>query len=116
MDDIMDCFNKADLTVQLAALPRGLDATYAKIFERSKHQDALKILLQWLAFSESPMTVQMLAEVLAVDFSVSGSPLYRPDLRYERLADILRICYGLITEFDGEIPLFWTLYWVADIA
>ena len=108
MDDIMECVNKADLTRQLATLPGGLDATYAKIFERSKHQAALTILLQWLMFSESSLTVDILAETLAVDFNASGGPIFNPDMRYERPADILRICYGLVTEFEGETKCYST--------
>lgn len=103
MDTIKYCLNGAALTLQLAALPKGLDGTYAKIFENSEHKGALKILLQWLAFSASPLTVESLAEVLAVDFSGSDHPVYKPDLRCKRPADILRICYGLVTEFKGEI-------------
>ncbi|KAF7970481.1 hypothetical protein HWV62_23841 [Athelia sp. TMB] len=105
MDDVMECLNKAELATRLATLPSGLDATYAKIFERSKHQDSLKTLLQWLIFSESPMTVDILAEVLAVDFKADGGPIYNPDMRCERPADILRICYGLVTEFQGTVKL-----------
>ncbi|KAF7978591.1 hypothetical protein HWV62_45310 [Athelia sp. TMB] len=105
MDDVKKCFNKAELFLRLKTLPRGLDETYAKLFERSEHKEALIILLQWLVFSERPMTVEILAEVLAVDFNRSGGPAYNPNKRYERPADILRICYGLITEFQGTVKL-----------
>ncbi|KAF7968167.1 hypothetical protein HWV62_31708 [Athelia sp. TMB] len=47
------------------------------------------------------MTVETLAEVLAVDFNGSNVPFYNPDMRFERPADILRICYGLVVEFHG---------------
>ncbi|KAF7976053.1 hypothetical protein HWV62_7968 [Athelia sp. TMB] len=98
MDDVKECFNKAELFFRLKTLPRGLDETYAKLFERSEHKDALIILLQWLVFSERPMTVEILAEVLAVDFHTSAGPIYKPDMRCERPADILRICNGLHLE------------------
>ena len=99
----MECCNKAQLDLQLKTLPRDLDATYARIFERSNQPDALKTLLQWLVFSKEPMTLSTLAEVLAVDFSGDSGPLYNPDLRYNRPEDILRICYGLVTEFHGAM-------------
>ncbi|KAF7978074.1 hypothetical protein HWV62_1723 [Athelia sp. TMB] len=105
MDDLMKCFNKAQLTLQLMALPRDLDATYAKIFQQSSYPDALKILLQFLVYSQSPMTVDQLAEVLAVDFNAIGGPLYKPDLRPERPSDIFSICYGLVIEFEGTVKL-----------
>ncbi|KAF7965758.1 hypothetical protein HWV62_41994, partial [Athelia sp. TMB] len=105
MDDVKKCFNKAELFLRLKTLPRGLDEAYAKIFERSEHKKALIILLQWLVFSERPMTVEILAEVLAVDFHANAGPIYKPDMRCERPADIMRICYGLITEFQGTVKL-----------
>ncbi|KAF7970480.1 hypothetical protein HWV62_23839 [Athelia sp. TMB] len=105
MDDVKKCFNKAELFLRLKTLPRGLDETYAKLFERSEHKEALIILLQWLVFSERPMTVEILAEVLAVDFHASAGPIYKPDMRCERPADIMHICYGLITEFQGTVKL-----------
>lgn len=105
----MRCFNKAQLIHQLASLPKDLDATYKRLFQESAHADDLVVLLQWLVFSESPMTVETLAEVLAVDFKGSGVPTYNPDMRYERPADILHICYGLVTEFRGMSLCYITL-------
>ncbi|KAF7968170.1 hypothetical protein HWV62_31714 [Athelia sp. TMB] len=55
MDDVKECFNKVELFLQLKTLPRGLDETYAKLFERSKHKEALIILLQWLVFVTTPL-------------------------------------------------------------
>ncbi|KAF7974088.1 hypothetical protein HWV62_13393 [Athelia sp. TMB] len=105
MDDIMKCCNNAQLVHQLETLPKDLDATYAKIFEQSNEPDTLKTLLQWLVFAVEPMSMRELAEVLAVDFNGDDSPLYKSDMRYKRPAEILRICYGLVDEFNGTVKL-----------
>ncbi|KAF7969697.1 hypothetical protein HWV62_26146 [Athelia sp. TMB] len=104
MDAVRRCNSARDLNIQLVSLPKGLDETYARIFERSERSDHLQILLQWLVFSERPMTVQTLAEALAFGFT-GDTPMYNPDLRYKRPADILGICYGLVTEFEGTVKL-----------
>ncbi|KAF7983634.1 hypothetical protein HWV62_20572 [Athelia sp. TMB] len=105
MDAIMKCRSQEQLANQLKALPKDLDATYAKIFKESDDLDTLKILLHWLAFAKEPMTISALAEVLAVDFSKDGNPLYKLARRYKRPGDILSTCYGLVTEFDGTVKL-----------
>ncbi|KAF7972864.1 hypothetical protein HWV62_16906 [Athelia sp. TMB] len=105
VDALKECNSKLDLQTHLGSLPRGLDETYARIFQRSKHPDYLRTLLSWLVFCKRPMMVTELAEVLAVDFSGGGLPLYRPERRYKRPADILGICYGLVTEFEGTVQL-----------
>ncbi|KAF7983630.1 hypothetical protein HWV62_20564 [Athelia sp. TMB] len=46
MNDIIKCRNSTQLDRQLKALPKDLDATYAKIFKESNEPDALKTLLQ----------------------------------------------------------------------
>ncbi|KAF7975428.1 hypothetical protein HWV62_9551 [Athelia sp. TMB] len=105
VDALKKCNSKLDLQTQLASLPKGLDETYARIFSGSEHPDYLQTLLKWLVFCKRPMTVTELAEILAVDFSGGGPPLYKPDRRYKRPADILGICYGLVTEFEGTVQL-----------
>ncbi|KAF7971912.1 hypothetical protein HWV62_19483 [Athelia sp. TMB] len=105
MDDVMRCLNKAQLTLQLMTLPRGLDATYAKILQQSHYPEALKTLLQFLVYSKIPMTLNQLADVLAVDFHASDGPTYKTDQRLERASDILGICYGLVVEFEGTVKL-----------
>ncbi|KAF7982264.1 hypothetical protein HWV62_29505 [Athelia sp. TMB] len=105
MDAVTKCHNRAQLTRQLATLPKDLDATYKRLFEESDHADALVVLLQWLVFSESPMTVQTLAEVLMVDFNESSVPVYNILMRYKRPADLLHICYGLVTEYKGTVKV-----------
>lgn len=100
----MKCRDEEALNCQLGALPKDLDATYANILQQSDDPDALKILLQWLAFSKEPLSVSALAEVLAVDFSGCSGPTYNPDIRFRTGPEfILRICDGLVTNSDGAM-------------
>ena len=103
VDAINKCKNRAELTAQLNSLPKGLDETYTRIFERSEYPDYLRKLLQWLVFSKRPLTVAELAEVLAMDFNTSDVPFYDPDMRCQTPAVIWSICNGLVTEFEGAI-------------
>ncbi|KZP21469.1 hypothetical protein FIBSPDRAFT_1044192 [Athelia psychrophila] len=103
--DLGKCKSKKELINQLGSLPKGLDGTYARIFERSENRDVLKTFLQWLAFSKSRMTVEEIAEVAAVDFEGAEGPLYDPDMRYRQPEDVLTICYGLVTEVGGTVRL-----------
>ncbi|KAF7972853.1 hypothetical protein HWV62_16884 [Athelia sp. TMB] len=105
IDAINKCKNKRELKAQLNSLPKGLNATYARIFERSECPDYLERLLQWLVFSERPLTVAELAEVLAVDFNTGDVPFYDPDLQCKIPALIWSICNGLVTEFEGTVKL-----------
>ncbi|KAF7975437.1 hypothetical protein HWV62_9569 [Athelia sp. TMB] len=105
VDAINKCKNKRELKVQLNSLPKGLDATYTRIFERSECPDYLERLMQWLVFSKCSLTVAELAEVLAVDFSTGDVPFYDPDLQCKIPALIWSICNGLVTEFEGTVKL-----------
>ncbi|KAF7978225.1 hypothetical protein HWV62_1224 [Athelia sp. TMB] len=104
LDAVNKCKNKKELKKQLNTLPRGLDETYAQIFERSECPDYLQQLLQWLVFSKRPLAMAELAEVLAFDFT-GDVPIYDPDMRCNTSAVIWRICNGLVTEFEGTAKL-----------
>ena len=103
LDAINKCKNTKELRTQLNSLPKGLDAIYTQIFERSECPDSIQKLMQWLVFSARPLTVVELAEVLAVDFNTGDVPLYDPDLRCKIPAVIWSICNGLVTEFEGML-------------
>ncbi|KAF7975438.1 hypothetical protein HWV62_9571 [Athelia sp. TMB] len=105
VDAINKCKNRKELKKQLESLPKGLDETYTQLFKRSDCPDYLERLLQWLAFSERPLAVKELAEVLAVDFASGDLPFYDPDMRCQTPAVIWSICNGLVTEFEGTVKL-----------
>lgn len=87
-------------------LPRTMDETYDRILCNltQDHQEEVVKLLQSLVFSARPMTIEELAEVLAVN--TSGKPWLNYDARPWDPKDILKMCSGLITaenvEFEEE--------------
>ena len=101
IDDVKKCKSKADLRKQLTSLPKGLNGAYARIFERSESPKVLTTLIHWLVFAESPMTVEQLAHVVAVDYSDDDGPSYHPDEVYEDAAEVFTVCYRLVTEIEG---------------
>ncbi|KAF7975223.1 hypothetical protein HWV62_10176 [Athelia sp. TMB] len=105
IDDMKKCKSKADLLRQLKSLPKGLNGAYARIFERSESPKALTTLVHWLAYAESPMTVEQLAHVVAVNLDDDDGPSYHPDEVYEDAAEVFAVCYGLVTEIEGTVRL-----------
>jgi hypothetical protein len=81
----------------LATLPRTLDQTYDRILcaineEYSKY--AMRIL-QWLTFSARPLSVEEVAEVVAIDVTVN--PAFDRDEVLEDPLEALNICSSLVT-------------------
>ncbi|KZP20238.1 hypothetical protein FIBSPDRAFT_892183, partial [Athelia psychrophila] len=103
LDELMECVSREELEQQLKSLPKGLDETYARILSRSARPKHLRIFLQCLAFSRRAMTVHEIAEVATVDFDSSELPVYNGRLRYTDPSKVVNICYGLVTEVDGEL-------------
>ncbi|KAF7977627.1 hypothetical protein HWV62_3028 [Athelia sp. TMB] len=101
MEAVKACTNRRQLEAQLNSLPRYLEDSYAQIFARSTAPDDLLRLLQWLAFAERPLTVTELADVLTVDFSGIGGPIYNPRIRLHRPRKILGLLNGLVGEHEG---------------
>ncbi|KAI1567422.1 Ank-2 multi-domain protein [Pyrenophora tritici-repentis] len=95
------------LRKSLASLPRTLDQTYDRILstiseEYSKY--AMRIL-QWLTFSARPLSVEEIAEVVAID--VARDPAFDRDEVLEDPLEVLDICSSLVTitknEADGRL-------------
>jgi hypothetical protein len=95
------------LRKSLASLPRTLDQTYDRILstiseEYSKY--AMRIL-QWLTFSARLLSVEEIAEVVAID--VARDPAFDRDEVLEDPLEVLDICSSLVTitknEADGRL-------------
>jgi hypothetical protein len=90
----------------LRTLPPTLDQTYERILVRISEdysQHAIR-MLQWLAFSARPLSVDEVAEVAAVDGK--RDPAFDPDEVLESPFDALVICSSLITlttHYDNEL-------------
>ncbi|MCJ1243623.1 hypothetical protein MMC30_000820, partial [Trapelia coarctata] len=97
LDALRVCLNLSSLEAALASLPRTLDETYARILrniEPELQDYALKIL-QWLVYSERPLRMEEVVDVLAT--KRKPKPRFDPDDRFPDPRDILLICPSLIT-------------------
>jgi len=97
LDTLAQCRNRAMLRRSLTTLPQTLDQTYDRILssiseEHSKY--AIRIL-QWLTFSARPLSVDEIAEVVAID--VARDPAFDPDEVLEDPLEALNICLSLVT-------------------
>lgn len=91
------CLTLPKLRKALATLPRTLNDTYARILcdiDKDYQQYALHIL-QWLAFSELPLRLEEIAEVIAID--VNETPKFDPQRRLPDPRDVVEICSSLFT-------------------
>lgn len=89
--------NVSGLRKALASLPKTLDDTYARILcyiDDDHHSYACKIL-NWLTFSLRPLSLDEVAETIAID--VQGDPRFDVNSRLAEPLDILSICAGLIS-------------------
>jgi ankyrin repeat protein len=85
------------LRKSLATLPQTLDQTYDRILTAISEEDceyAMRIL-QWLTFSARPLSVEEIAEVVAID--VARDPAFDRDEVLEDPLEALNICSSLVT-------------------
>lgn len=72
--------------------------------------DAIK-LLQWLAFSFRPISLEEAVEVLATDPNADDGPLFDPRQRLRDPQDVLTICPSLVVIGGSDAILDeWHLY------
>ncbi|RII13199.1 hypothetical protein CUC08_Gglean004499 [Alternaria sp. MG1] len=97
LDMLAKSRNLAALRKSLASLPQTLDQTYDRILTAIREEDrvyAIRIL-QWLTFSERPLTIEEVAEVAAID--IQGEPIFDRDEVLIDPLEVLDICSSLIT-------------------
>ncbi|RYN70166.1 hypothetical protein AA0117_g10718 [Alternaria alternata] len=106
LDTLGKCCNRAMLRKSLASLPRTLDQTYDRILTAisEEHSEYAMRILQWLTFSARPLSVEEVAEVVAID--VARDPAFDGDEVLEDPLEVLDICSSLVTitmnEADGR--------------
>jgi len=90
----------------LKELPESLDQTYERVLReiRKANQGHAYRLLQCLVVAVRPLRVEELAEVLAVDFEVEGTPMLNPGWRWsDHQEAVLSACSSLVTIVkDGD--------------
>jgi hypothetical protein len=97
LDALARCRSRATLRKSLATLPQTLDQTYDRILTAISEDDreyAMRIL-QWLTFSARPLSVEEVAEVVAID--VAGNRAFDRDEVLEDPLEALNICSSLVT-------------------
>ncbi|KAF2878542.1 vegetative incompatibility protein HET-E-1 [Massariosphaeria phaeospora] len=106
LDTLERCCNRAMLRKSLATLPRTLDQTYDRILSAisERYSEYAMRILQWLTFSTRPLSVEEIAEVVAIN--VARDPALDRDEVLEDPLEALNICSSLVTittnEADGR--------------
>ena len=97
----LSALNKA-----LSTLPKTLDETYHRILqgiESAGHRQDAITALRWLCFSETPLLLSQIIEVLAIENGDSGG--FCPDERLPEPTDIMVICSSLISCSKNQVRL-----------
>ncbi|KAH6838311.1 vegetative incompatibility protein HET-E-1 [Alternaria alternata] len=102
LDTLGKCCNRAMLRKSLATLPRTLDQTYDRILTAisEEHAEYAMRILQWLTFSARPLSVEEVAEVVAID--VARDPAFDRDEVLVDPLEALDICSSLVTITTNE--------------
>ncbi|RII22710.1 hypothetical protein CUC08_Gglean013428 [Alternaria sp. MG1] len=103
LDTLGKCCNRAMLRKSLATLPRTLDQTYDRILTAisEEYAEYAMRILQWLTFSARPLSVEEVAEVVAID--VARDPAFDRDEVLEHPLEVLDICSSLVTITTNEV-------------
>jgi hypothetical protein len=104
LEVLRHCF-PANLRRTLEELPKSLDETYKRILNgiNNSNQEHAYRLLQCLAVARSPLRVEELAEVLAVDLYPGGIPKLNTDWRWEDQEEaVLSACSSLVSVIGGH--------------
>jgi hypothetical protein len=96
LDALAKCRNKAQLRISLSTLPPTLDETYERILSAIREEDAEYAvrILRWLSFSERPLLLEEVAEVVALDPG-REVPFHEDEVLLDPL-DVLEICSSLV--------------------
>ncbi|KAF1947366.1 hypothetical protein EJ02DRAFT_508159 [Clathrospora elynae] len=94
--------NRAMLRESLATLPQTLDQRYERILSAisEEYSEYAMRILQWLTSSARPLSVEEIAEVVAID--VARDPAFNRDELLEDPLEALDICSSLVTVTKNE--------------
>jgi hypothetical protein len=97
LDTLRKCRNRVTLRNSLAALPLSLEKTYDRILCAIGEQDAIYAtrILRWLTFAERPLSLDELAEVVAIE--ANRDPLFDKEEVLEDPMEALDICSSLVS-------------------
>jgi hypothetical protein len=96
IDALEDCLDYPTLRSALNSLPETLDETYARIIEAipASHKPSALRILQFLTFSERPLSIEEAVDAIAVN--TDRSPYFSPKHRMPEPMEITRYCSSLV--------------------
>ena len=101
---LSDCNSPDEVATQLKNLPADLNQSYQQFFAKldSHYHDMVLTIVQWLAFSKKPLTIDQICEVVAiVKVEEDQHPRYEPGKKWNRLS-VERVCADLVTVVNGN--------------
>lgn len=113
-DILKTCRTQQDVDSVLLTLPRTLEETYDRILDTitDTSKSGVRAVLQWLAFSERPMRLEEVAEIVAFDTPYAAFDMNR---RLLNPREILTMCSSLLVENEtyyhdydfghGKVPI-----------
>ena len=103
--EVLRCCFPTNLRRTLKELPKSLDETYMRVLKNinNANWEHARRLLQCLMVTHRPLRVEELAEVLALDFTVGGTPKSIEDWRLEdREEAVLSACSSLVSVINDH--------------
>ena len=116
LDSLRHCVTVNDLETALDTLPKTLDETYERILRNiPDNQEKVHQILQFLCFSERPMMLGELAEVVTVAVDSEGKAHYDSKNRMRDPSDVLTMwqlslfvsrwsCHSFARQMASQIP------------
>jgi hypothetical protein len=98
------CNSPDEVKAQLNNLPPDLNQTYHQFFAKldPHHYDIVLTIMQWLAFSKKPLTIDQICEAVAiVKVEEDQHPKFQPGKKWNRLS-VERVCADLVTVINGN--------------
>ena len=99
-----DCNSTDEITSQLHSLPRDLQQSYQQFFAKlgPHHHGIVLTILQWLAFSKEPLSIDQICEAVAIiKVGKDQPPKFDPGRKWNRLS-VNRVCADLVTIKNGN--------------
>ncbi|KAJ1328910.1 ankyrin repeat domain-containing protein 50 [Microdochium nivale] len=96
VDILRECVDPLSVETELVNLPRTLDATYARILKniRTEHMHHAIRLLQFLTYSERPLSVEEAVDAVAV--KLTHKPRFHPRYRMPIPDEVAQYCSSLV--------------------
>jgi hypothetical protein len=104
LNALNNCDSVDEVTTQLKSLPCNLNQSYEQFFSKLSlhHHDIVLVIMQWLAFSKVPLSVDQICEAVAiVKVGEDQHPEYQPGKKWNRLS-VERVCADLVTILKGN--------------